>query len=121
MKLVEMLEKNNKNILYYPKLRKITGSITATILLSYIIHLWKKNGGKFYKFIEPCSHPLYKEGDSWTEELELSSAQFRGALKKLESIGIVSHQRDGYHVTYYNLNEKVLMNAWEDIYENSIK
>jgi hypothetical protein len=35
----------------------------------------------FYKFMQPCSsHKAYREGDSWSEELALSSDEFRTAF-----------------------------------------
>ena len=72
---------------YVKELRPITGSVTSCILmmqLDYWFLLEVK--GKFpyykgfYKFMEPCNHPMYKEGDSWREELEFSSKEFRNAF-----------------------------------------
>ena len=34
----------------------------------------------FYKFLEPCNHPLYRAGDSWTEELGFSRRVFNAAF-----------------------------------------
>lgn len=34
----------------------------------------------FYKFREPCEHALYKEGDSWSEELSLSGKAVKVAF-----------------------------------------
>lgn len=39
----------------------------------------------FYKFLEPCKHPLYKVGDSWTEEIGYSRPVFN---KAFDTIGI---------------------------------
>jgi hypothetical protein len=39
----------------------------------------------FYKFLEPCKHPLYKQGDSWSEELGLSRRVFNSTF---DAIGV---------------------------------
>ncbi|OJX08958.1 MAG: hypothetical protein BGO76_06415 [Caedibacter sp. 38-128] len=39
----------------------------------------------FYKFLEPCKHPLYRAGDSWSEELGCSRRIFNTAF---DNIGI---------------------------------
>jgi len=46
-------------------------------LLKGQLNYWfsKKPNG-FYKFLEPCNHPLYKAGDSWSEELGISRRVF---------------------------------------------
>lgn len=72
-------------ITYYPELNSITGSVTSSILLSQLEYWFGKTKGKpFYKFLEPCiNNPLYKKGDSWTEELHFSKAEFRTASKRI--------------------------------------
>jgi hypothetical protein len=37
----------------------------------------------FYKFLSSCSNKLYKEGDSWTEEMGFSEDEFRYAFSKI--------------------------------------
>ena len=73
-----------RKICYYPELTTITGSITATLLMSQLEFWFKVTGGKsFYKFMEPCEHGYYKEGDSWQEELMMSSSEIRTAFKRI--------------------------------------
>jgi len=44
---------------------------------------FSKKKNEFYKFIEPCAHPCYREGDSWSEELGFSKLVFRNAFDKI--------------------------------------
>jgi len=37
----------------------------------------------FYKFITPCTHRLYRKGDSWTEELNVDRKTFAKAFDKI--------------------------------------
>lgn len=52
---------------------------TTTKLVVQHLEYWfrgkKKNG--FFKFSAPCNHKLYREGDSWTEELGISKSSFK--------------------------------------------
>jgi len=107
--------KNRVNIIpYRPELNKITGSITASILLNQIIYWWNKSGKrKFYKFTEPCGHKLYKKGDSWCEELGFTKRQFNTAIKKIafkrgktknlikKEDAIVEYYTNSERLTYY--------------------
>lgn len=82
--LFEIFAEDKLMIAYRPKWRKITGNVTATILLQQIIFHWNKSGRKpFYKFKEPCEHELYRKGDSWTEELGFSRTEFDTAIRKI--------------------------------------
>jgi len=109
---------NDKNIIPYRKeLNKITGGITATILLQQFIYWWNITEQKaFYKFIEPCDHRDYKEGDSWTEELGMTKYEFRTAFKKLNDLDIVSKRTNAQRVTYYSVNTDILAKLIKSIY-----
>ena len=73
-----------RTICYYPELVKITGSINAALMMAQLEFWFKVVGGKpFYKFLEPCMHDLYKIGDSWSEELGMTSAEIRSAFKRI--------------------------------------
>jgi|GEM_PF-1005918 len=50
--------------------------------LEYWFRGKKKKG--FFKFTEPCDHKLYREGDSWTEEIGISRRTFN---RHFDSIG----------------------------------
>lgn len=76
-----------KYLKYCPKLNTVTGSITASLLMCQLEYWFDKVDGKaFYKFLEPCQHKLCKKGDSWTEELGFSLAEFRSAFKRIGKV-----------------------------------
>ena len=62
---------------FYPGLQAFTGSAISTLIigkLEYWFSMPRYVGG-FYKFVEPCKHPLYRAGDSWSEELGVSKRE----------------------------------------------
>ncbi|MFA6138857.1 MAG: hypothetical protein WC667_12360 [Sulfurimonas sp.] len=86
--LLQVLGDDKKLIVYRKELNKITGSVTATILLQQLIfHASNNNYVPFYKFIEPCNNELYKAGDSWIEELGFTIHEFRTACQTNSKIG----------------------------------
>lgn len=109
---------SERSIPYRPKLKAYFGSTNAAILLQQIwFHFKNKKYQPFYKFLEPCGHELYREGDSWFEELEFSAEEISGALKKISirinagtpkseayKNGIVIRWVDKKHVTWYDMN-----------------
>jgi len=70
-------------IKYNPTLVAEFGSQTAVLLFDRLEYWFSKKQNEFYKFIEPCDHPLCKKGDTWTEELGLSKRIFRTAFDKI--------------------------------------
>lgn len=82
--LLKIFADDKRMMIYRPQWRQFTGSVTSTILLQQIVFHWEKNGRKsFYKFKEPCTHRLYKPGDSWCEELGFGRKEFDSAVKKI--------------------------------------
>lgn len=72
------------NVPYIKELRQLSGSVTASILMQQLDYWFEKKPGGFYKFLEPCeNNELYKTGDSWTEELGFSKAEFKTAFEKI--------------------------------------
>lgn len=72
---------------YYPSLNQLTGSVTASILMLQLEYWFaKQNGDRFFKFIEPCEHDCYKEGDSWIEELSFGKDEFKGAFNRIGKV-----------------------------------
>ena len=56
----------------------------ALLKLATKLEYWfSKCGSGFYKFIEPCKHRLYRDGDSWCEQLGISENTFRKYLKQI--------------------------------------
>lgn len=115
--LLQVLADDNNNVSYRPKLNKITGSVTATILLQQILY-WYSKQGEFYKFKQQCTHPSYKEGDSWCEELGFTVYEFDSALKKLKELKIVETRKTMDRKTFFSLDTTLLGNLIKSIYVN---
>lgn len=78
----------NKSIPYIPALRPYVGSIAACILMQQLDYWFSiKEGKPFYKFLDKQKsekpHSAYKLGDSWCEELSISSDEFRCAFDRI--------------------------------------
>lgn len=86
---------NSFYIKFYPALLSFTGCEKAT-LISGKLEYWFSNPkyeNGFYKFIEPCAHPLYRKGDSWSEELGFSRKLF---AKAFDVIGVRYNSKSAY-------------------------
>ena len=112
---------------YRRTFRKITGSFGAAILLQQILYRAKGNGFRpFYKFRSPCSNMLYRNGDSWVEELACSADEFDTALKRIgtkivkseplekamegnDPTRLVIYWTDSNRVTWYVVNKTLLI------------
>jgi len=70
-------------IKYNPLLIQELGSQNAVILFDRLEYWFAKKKDQFYKFIEPCQHPCFRQGDSWQEELGFSKKVFRTAFDKI--------------------------------------
>ena len=66
-----------------PRINQLTGCHRATLILSTLEYWFQKKPNGFYKFIETCPHRLYKEGDSWTEELDCDRKSFASSFDKI--------------------------------------
>lgn len=76
-----------RRICYYPELVQRVGSINTALMMAQLEFWFKVTEGRpFYKFLEPCGHELYKEGDSWAEELGMTSSEIRSAFKRIGTI-----------------------------------
>jgi len=91
---------NEKPIAYHRIYSKITGSITAGLLLSQLLY-WAKT--MEYK-------EFYKTDKDFADELGMGLYELKGAKKKLNDLGLVSIKRKGVPAkTYYKVNvEKVI-------------
>lgn len=129
-----ILREDFETIPYRKSLNKITGSVTATILLQQMIY-WgvDKNGNavEFYKFKEPCQHKLYKKGDSWCEELGFTAEMFETIIKKIgfkkgtppqgqvpkdEQSALVTYYTDSSRLTRYTVNVGLLDEQLKSVY-----
>src|SRR5690606_18004655 len=68
---------------YNPTIKRFTGCDRATLILEKIEYFFSKQPNGFYKFIEPCSHRLYKKNDSWAEELGCDRKCFTRSWEKI--------------------------------------
>ena len=122
MDLVKALAIGLKAKLYFKEFNKITESVHCSLFLGQLIYWADKNDYKpFYKFRQPCQHELYKEGDSWAEELDFEIRMIDKCIKTLKELGILETKTTIQRVTFYELkieklNDILSKNA---IYENS--
>lgn len=133
MGIIDVLGTDKNIIPYRPELRKIAGSVNATILLQQIIYYCAgKQDGRFYKFRTPCEHPNYRVGDSWTEKLGFSGKEFDCALDNIgykqgksqnklsKENALVYYHTDKERNTWYSLNTDRLEYLLETVY-NTLK
>jgi hypothetical protein len=61
-------------IKYYPELKKAFCSPFSALIFERLEYWSQRSDTQkgFWKFFEPCSHPLYQEGDSWQEEIGIT-------------------------------------------------
>jgi hypothetical protein len=140
--IAETINDDISTIAYRPKLTKITGSVLSAILLQQMMYWAKRMNNKFYKFMQPCKHPLYKEGQSWCEELGFTKAEFETALRKIafklgkrkdpkpkkeeskyKSVSSISKEEaliiyytDANRVTWYSVNWNAVNEKLNEIY-----
>ena len=115
-----------KSIPYRPQYNRITGSVTASVVLQQINYWWHVKGRQpFYKFQSPCKHEKYREGDSWAEELGVGTTAFTNALKAIDAAKVtkgksktelhrghlVIYWTDSNRMTWYQLNEDLFAYA----------
>lgn len=63
--------------------RDYYGSNNTAIAFARLLYWFGKKPDGFYKFKEGCSHPLYKKGDSWSEDLKMTKRILDPVLKRL--------------------------------------
>ncbi len=73
-----------RNIIpYIRELQPLAGSTSGCILMQQLDFWFHRHPNGFWKFLEPSTHQKYKQGDSWTEELGISCAEFRTAFDRI--------------------------------------
>lgn len=108
MKLTDFLQNTGKPIAYYPSLRKITGSTTATILLCQFIY-WRG------KESDPDGW-LYKESAEIEQETGLSYDEQKTARKKLVENGLLEeHYARLDHQMKFRLNLDEINKKWSEV------
>lgn len=123
--LLGLIADDRQIVIYRPRWNTFTGGMSQTILLQQIVYWWIKNGRRpFYKFARPCAHRLYRPGDSWEEELSIQRREFEGARRhistrthgQLDPAALVSYYTDAQRVTWYALNEALLLDRLAVLY-----
>ena len=97
---------------YYPSLREETGSVNAAIIVAYLEACFKEKGKLFYKFMEPCKHSKYVEGESVVEELQMTSTEFRTAFKH---IGVVYKSKKAFNKSEDKFQGKMYLSYYDRI------
>ena len=64
-------------IKYYPEFKRVFGSEKSALIFERLEYWSQKYETGFWKFFEPCPHPLYRQGDSWEEEVGFSRKVFK--------------------------------------------
>lgn len=73
-----------RNVIPYVKeLRIFTDSVVGCILMQQLDYWFERYPDGFYKFLEASDHPKYSAGQSWSEEIGISSTEFRTAFDKI--------------------------------------
>jgi len=120
--LLLVLVEDRDALLYWPRLRRLTGSVIAAIFLGRVVYLHHKMQGPFYKFREPPKkgHPAYTQGDSWAEELGFGPRELRSAIMATSGIVRPGQPRpDTFlwrwttreHLTFWDVNVAALTKA----------
>jgi hypothetical protein len=93
---------NGKKIAYDVVYTKITGRLTAGVMLSQLMYWYSVMGGREF----------YKSNEELCEETGLSIDELKSAKKLLESKGFIKVELKSLpRKTYYTINEEVLINA----------
>lgn len=105
MKLTDFLSDVGRPVAYYPGLRRITGSTTATILLCQLIY-WtgKESRGDGW---------IYKSSEELTEETGLSYDEQVTARKHLTQAGLIQEEYKRLeHRMYFRVEMDAINDKW---------
>lgn len=105
MKLTDFLSDVGRPVAYYPELRKITGSVTATILLCQFIYWRGKESGQ--------DGWLYKTADDIQDETGLSYGEQKTARRDLVTAGLLKeHYARLDHQMRFKLDLDAINEKW---------
>lgn len=94
-------------VAFYPKLKKVTGSTTATILLCQFLYWSDKTKDGW----------IWKTSSQIEEETGLTENEQRTARRKLEQLGILKSQYMRLeHMIRFRVDTEKLNNLWEQAY-----
>jgi len=105
MKLSNFIKDVGRIVAYYPGLKKITGSTTATILLSQFLYWTDKTGDGW----------IWKSADEIEEETGLTYNEQKTARRELVYLGLIQQERKRLdHSTKYKVNIETMNRLWEE-------
>ena len=101
-----------RTVAYYPKLKRVTGSTTATILLCQFLYWSDKTSDGW----------IYKDSSEIEEETGLTANEQRTAKKCLEDAKLLEYTFKRFErKTKYRINQDELNSAWEKLTGETIK
>jgi len=105
VKLSNFIKDVGRIVAYYPGLKKITGSTTATILLSQFLYWTDKTGDGW----------IWKSADEIEEETGLTYNEQKTARRELVYLGLIQQERKRLdHSTKYKVNIDTMNRLWEE-------
>ena len=105
MKLSDYISDVGRVVAYYPNLKKITGSTTATVLLCQFIYWCGKSD-------DGWTHKDYMQIE---EETGLTRNEQRTAKRALAKLGLLEIERKRInHWSEYRVNKEILNKLWEE-------
>lgn len=106
MKISDALEGIGRSVSYYPGLRKLCGSVSATVLFCQLFY-WKGKESSEDGWI-------YKDSSELEEETGLSYKEQVSARKKLAENGLIEEKYDRLaHKMYFRIMVNSLNDQWE--------
>ena len=112
MKLSNYIVDLGRAVAYYPKLKKVTGSTTATILLCQFLYWSDKTADGW----------IYKDSNEIEEETGLTANEQRTAKKCLEDAELLEYTFKRWErKTAYRINQEKLNSEWEALTGETIK
>jgi len=107
MRLTDFLEGAGKIVAFYPGLKRVTGSVTASLLLSQLFYWCDKTKDK--------DGWIYKTNYDLEEETSLSVYEQQTAKKTLIELGLLEEEFKRLdHTMRFRLNLKKLNELWEE-------
>jgi hypothetical protein len=105
--------------------RDYYGSNNTAIAFARLLYWCRRNPNGFYKFKQPCKHPLYNKGDSWSEELNMtkevmapifsrlvtyykSKNEYRNSTDKFNGKLFCSYTERNTNKTYYFMDNEAV-------------
>jgi hypothetical protein len=106
MKLSDYISDIGRVVAYYPNLKKITGSTTATVLLCQFIY-WSDKAEKNNGWVE-------KNAAQIEEETGLTRNEQRTAKRELQEKGLLEmHRQRLRHNSRYKINKEKINELWD--------